>query len=425
MTEHLIEPATSTPLDAPPPRALGSSASPAARTAPVVERAGADAAKAWGLPLVALDRAWTGLERRLAVWVILAEIVTLVGWVALKGFASYYSPDGDNIGLIFRSILSAILLGSAVHLVTRPRPHGGRAGDVRRWHPVAVTAATVAGLLLGRAWVHVGCGWAANVTGWLLNASVPALIGGPRGVVTRLTLWLALLGGSLAASRGKHINIDVATRYLPQPLVVPVATLGWLAAALVCFTASAGFVDSIAVTKFRAEAFHACPSKDGSGEGAICDTTVASRLETTLEGMRTDLFLLGRQISLDAKTIPHVITGDPYDRYLSTADWNAWVQQGGWERRFPKESVAAILAPTDDPAATKMPAVVAPDTGEGRDLLIRDLDFILPFGLLVIGLKLVLRVLRVLSGHVRVDPDAAHDEEDFHPNHGAAEEGAI
>jgi hypothetical protein len=60
-----------------------------------------------------------------------------------------------------------------------------------------------------------------------------------------------------------------------------------------------------------------------------------------------------------------------------------------------------------------MPAVIAPDTGEGRDLLIRDLNFILPFGLLVIGLKFLLRILLVSSGQIQVDLEAAHDEEEL------------
>jgi hypothetical protein len=359
--------------------------------------------RAWGRPLVRLDQQWTVLEQKLAVWVIVAEIATLCSWVSLKGLASLYS-DGNAIGLIYRSVLTAIVLGLLVHLGTRKK------GD--RINAIAVSIAAALGLVLGRAWVGVGVGWASNACGWLLNASVPMLIGGPRGVVTRLTLWVALLGASMAASRGKHINIDIATRYLPPSAITPVAIIGWLAAAAVCFAAAFGFVDSIEVTKFRAEAFQPCPAGTaGAKEGALCDSPVGQRVAKTLDGMSSDLFLLGRQIALDLRTVPHVIAGDPYDRWMKASDWNAWVKSGGWEAHFSKDAVASLLVPSDDPNATKMPAVVAPDTGENRDLLIRDLNFILPFGLLVIGLKFVLRVLRVLSGHVRVDPDSAHDEE--------------
>jgi hypothetical protein len=366
--------------------------------------------KAWGVVLNRLDLYWTRIEARLAVWVILAEIATLVLWVSVKGLASFYTPDGNAIGLIFRSILTAMVLGTLAHFFTRKE----RERAPKLLNPIAVTVAAIAGILLGRVWVHAGVAWSSNLASWLLNASVPMLVGGPRGIVTRLTLWVALLGASMAASKGKHINIDVATRYLPEQWTVPVAILGWLAAAAVCFAASYGFVDSIAVTKFRAEAFRPCPKdQKASEEGAICDTTAASRIATAVEGMSTDLFLLGRQAALDIRTLPHIIAGDPYDKYMKASEWNAWVKSGSWEQHFPKESVQSLLVPEDDPNATKMPAVVAPDTGEGRDLLIRDLNFILPFGLFVMGLKFLLRILRVLSGHVRVDPDAVHEEEEL------------
>jgi TRAP-type C4-dicarboxylate transport system permease small subunit len=370
------------------------------------QQASAIPPKAWGLPLVKLDQKWTRLEQRLAVWVIVVEIVTLCAWVSLKGLASLYTPDGSAIGLIFRSVFTAILLGLVAHLATRKQQ--------KRTNAIAVCISVMAGLLLGRAWVTIGVDWATNASSWLLNASVPSLVGGPRGVVTRLTLWVALLGASMAASRGKHINIDIATRYLPDKAITPVAIIGWIAAAVVCFAAAFGFVDSIEVTKFRAEAFAPCPSgKAGGEEGALCESSIGARIDKTLEGIRSDLFLLGRQMSLDVRTIPRVLIGEPYDRWMKASEWNAWIKDGGWESHFPKEAVASLIVPADDPNATKMPAVVAPDTGEGRDLLIRDLNFILPFGLMAIGLKFLLRVLRVLSGHVRVDPDAAHDEEDL------------
>ena len=41
----------------------------------------------------------------------------------------------------------------------------------------------------------------------------------------------------------------------------------------------------------------------------------------------------------------------------------------------------------------------------------RTLGLVFPFGLLAIGLRFLLRVLLVLSGHVSADPDEAHKEE--------------
>jgi hypothetical protein len=332
--------------------------------------------------------------------------------VSLKGLASLYQPDGGNpIGLIYRAILSSIVLGFVTHLVMKKKA-GTQA------YPIAVTSAAFLGLVFGRVWVAVGVDYFSNLIGWLQNASVLRLIGGPRGLVTRLTLWLALLGASLAASKGKHINIDIATRYLPKPIAMPAALASLIAGSLVCFAAAYGFTDSIAVTKFRAEALHSCPSTEG-GEGKICDTRAIDRLATAVEGMSTDFFLLRKQIALDLRSIPHVLVGSPYDKYFSAEDWNAWIKDAGWEDHFPKESVAAMAVPDAAHAGPKMPAVVAPDTGEGPDLLIRDLNFVLPFGLLVVGLKTVLRILLILSGRVKVDPEAAHSEEALVHSHGA------
>jgi hypothetical protein len=135
--------------------------------------------------------------------------------------------------------------------------------------------------------------------------------------------------------------------------------------------------------------------------------------------MNDDLFLLGRQVALDLRVFPHVLLGEPYDKVMSAKDWNAWIKAGGWEAHYAKEAVASLFAPEDDPNATKMPAVVAPDSGEGRDLLIRDLNFILPFGLLVIGLKFLLRLLRVATGAIKFDPDAMLEEDELIHKHDA------
>jgi len=364
-------------------------------------------AKAWGAPFDRLDRRWTGLEQFIAVGAILLEIATLTAWVALKGLAT-----SSSIGVLFRALVGAVVLGLVAYLIVRPKR--GQAPQV--WQHIVVTVAVIIGVALAPTWSGAGNDGASNWAEWLQSSSALALIGGPRGMVTRLTLWLALLGGSMAASKGKHINIDVATRYIPMAYVKPVAILGWVAAAMVCFAASFGFVDSIAVTKFRAEAFRSCGD-------SICDTAFSERMAKTATGMRSDFFLLRRQISLDFMSLPHLLSGDRYDQWLTPEVWNAWVKEGDWAEYYPPDSVAAMPAPTDDPTARKMPAVVAPDTGEGRDLLIRDLNFILPFGLLMIGLKFLLRTVRALSGHVKIDPGSAHEDEDLTAGHDALHEG--
>ena len=54
----------------------------------------------------------------------------------------------------------------------------------------------------------------SNALNWLQSASTLTLLGGLRGLATRFTLWLALLGASLATAQGKHINVDVVMRFL-------------------------------------------------------------------------------------------------------------------------------------------------------------------------------------------------------------------
>jgi hypothetical protein len=339
--------------------------------------------------LFRFDQAWVRLETRIAVAVVVLEVVDLVLWVSLKGLAADYST-GNPIGLLYRMITGGILVGLLAYWPMRNKSPGVARG--------AALGGIIAGALFGRLLAETGADWASNVVGFVQNSSTMSLIGGLRGLATRLTLWLALLGGSIAAGKGKHINIDVATRYLPDKLVVPTAILGWLLAAIVCFAASYGFTDSIAVTKFRAEAFHNCP--DGEG---LCDTGFGHRMGKVAEGMSSDFFLLRRQIVLDLSTLPRVLAGTKYDTYLTAAEWNEFIDNGDWAAHFSPEAVKGLKMSTDDPTATKMPAVVAPDTGEGRDLLIRDLNFILPFGLLIIGLKFVLRIILVLKGEIKVE----------------------
>jgi hypothetical protein len=179
---------------------------------------------------------------------------------------------------------------------------------------------------------------------------------------------------------------------------------------MVCFAATWGFVDGIAVTKFNAAASHACATGEGAGEGHLCDTSVSERLGTVRKEVLNDLFLLGRQISLDVQTAPKVLTGVGYDKWMLGADWNSWLKTASWEEHFPADALSALEASESALSTARMPAVVAPGANNASGLLIRDLNFVLPFGLLVIGLKFLLRTLQVLSGHVVIDLEAAHGD---------------
>jgi hypothetical protein len=78
------------------------------------------------------------------------------------------------------------------------------------------------------------------------------------------------------------------------------------------------------------------------------------------------------------------------------------------------------------PTVTRMPQVAVPGTGEqARGLLVRELDFVFPFGLLVIALKFLLRIVLVLTGRVKIDLDSAHADEELANAQERDEEAAV
>ncbi|WP_394843701.1 TRAP transporter small permease [Pendulispora brunnea] len=382
----------------------------------------------WGAPLVRVDKVWTRFESRLCAWVLVAEILALCIWIFLKGMAAGYSGGEDKSGLVLRALVGAVLFGLIAHKALKPKDAGGGSGTVKdepyraaaggvgdvslkadaaaiRRYSVGTTAAVVAGLLVSRAWANFGAEYCSNLLNWLQSASTLTLIGGLRGVATRLTLWLALLGASLATAQGKHINVDVVMRFLTPKLRVPVAVLGWLAAALMCFAGVWGFFDNIAIVDFHAPVTEPCPEDPAR----TCDVPAGKRIAHVEKELGTDLFLLGRQISLDFKSLPKVLGGKNYNDYLGANEWNEWLAGSSWKEHYPPDAVDTMRMTE----GTRAPLISIPGAAESaQDLLVKDINFIFPFGLLMIGLRFILRALLALSGHVRVDPDAAHGEEE-------------
>jgi TRAP-type C4-dicarboxylate transport system permease small subunit len=349
-----------------------------------------------------IDAGWQRLEARLCAGVLVAEIASLTLWIALKGLSSDYRPGENSSGLVFRAMTTAVVLGVVAHLATRKQSE--------RVHRIATTAAALVGLLAGRLWVHAGVEYASNALNWLQNASVLMLIGGLRGLATRLTLWVALLGASLATSRGRHIHVDVLVRYVPPALRVPTALLGQIAAATVCLFGAVGFADYISISVFRANATEPC----AADKSKTCDTTAREKFATVTHEFGQDFFLLGRQASLDLSTLPKVIAGTPYDKWLKTGEWNSWLDGADWKAHFDAAAVDALHMDPATPAATRMPQVAVPGTGEqARGLLVRELDFVFPFGLMVIALKFLLRIALILTGRIKIDLDTAHADEEL------------
>jgi hypothetical protein len=356
----------------------------------------------WAASVARLDDRWQLLESRICAAVLVAEIVALAAWIVLKGLSTDYQPGGNAAGLVCRSILTAAFLGVALHFGTRAI--GGRI------HNASAAVGVLVGLFFARAWSHVGVHWASNLLNWLQNASSLMLIGGLRGLATRLTLWLALLGASLATSRGKHIHVDVFLRYLPEKTRPPAVVAGWLAAAAVCVGAVFGFADYIAIAEFRVSATQPCP-EDASKS---CDASAGYKLGAVAHEISSDLFLLGRQAALDARSLPRVVVGTPYDGWMTAAEWNSWLDSADWTGHFEKSAVDALHMDPSAPDAMRMPQVAVPGTGEqARGLLIREFNLVFPLGLAIIAIKFLMRALLVITGTIEIHPEADYEDEEL------------
>jgi hypothetical protein len=354
---------------------------------------------AWARPIGRLDDAWQRVEASLCASVLVAEVAALALWISLKGLSTDWTAGGGAAGLAYRSLVTSAALGITAHAFMRKRASGRPA--VRG---AVVACAMAAGVVLGRAWAHLGVAWASNALNWLQYASALMLVGGLRGLATRLTLWLALLGASLATSRGKHIHVDVLVRYLPARVRTGAAVAGWIMAATVCAVGVVGFVDYIGIAEYRASAVAPC---SGDAERS-CDTTFGDRLATVRRVTAADFFLLGRQASLDLHSLPRVLVGAAYDKWMTGREWNAWLDGADWTAHFDTAAVEALRADPSAPAAPRSPQVSVPGTGEdARGLLIRELNFVFPFGLAVIAVKLLLRALLVVAGRARAEVEGA------------------
>lgn len=338
---------------------------------------------AWAEPLARFERRWTWLETRLITFVLISQILALVAWVFLTGLSA--PPSSDNAaGVVFRAIFGAGVLGTVVWVAGRNQPLSPRRG--------ATMVAFLVGIGLAPLWRSAGAQYFDNLKAWLQEGSILTLMGGLRGVATRLTLWLALLGGSLATSVGKHIHVDLLFRAIPKRLRLPAAVLNNLAAALVCLAAVWGFLDHLAIESF----------------GARADQPPAAKVERVAEHVGHHLFLVRKQLGLDLRSVPRVLAGKRYE-WMSPAEWNGWVKEAGYESRYPGTDLNNYVVPEDSPP--HVPLVISPDGESTRGILVHSLSLVFPFGLLMIALRFLLRALLTVSGHIAVDPNEAHREE--------------
>lgn len=306
------------------------------------------------LRLERLDRAWTRLELGLAVAVTFGLMLSLVAWVVLKGLAAK-TTDTFFAGLLLRALLAAVVAGAVSRRFTKSS--GVTTG-------VALAAAASAWL-----WRNAGADYFSNFLGWLQDGSLLTWVGGLRGLSTRLTLWLALLGASLATATGRHVAIDVVTRALGDAVRGPLQKVGAVLAAAVCLASAWGFFDFTAV-----DAFRAAPSDSASQKLALVGI-----------GLERHASLAWRQLTLDFKVAPRVLGARKWTEVLDAAEWNAWLDGTG-------DASLAVLHESDA-NAHRTPLLSLP--GEAaRGLLVKDFNLVIPFGLLMLALRFLLWVLR-------------------------------
>ncbi len=352
----------------------------------------------WAAPLATLDRAWTTLEARLCAGVLAAEVLTLLGWIAIRALSA---TGRAGPGMVFRALVTSLVVGALAYATTKKL--------ARR--ELVTTAAALSGFALGMQWGDAGVAYFSNLFAWMQNASILVFFGGASELAKRFTLWLALLGASVATAQGKHINVDVVMRFLTPKARVGVAVLGWVAAAVVSISASWGFFDYVAVEEMRSPPTVACAADPTKR----CPAPPSSKVDTVLSAARRDLFLVGRQVSLDLKTLPKVLNGTPYNAWLTPREWNEWLRAGRWQERFAAEDVKAFELPEDGSIDYRNPAVTAIPGGTEAipKLLVPLMNLVFSFGLLVIGLRFLLRSLLAMSGWITVDPAAAHGDDDL------------
>ena len=342
------------------------------------------AGAAWAKPLDSLDRAMTAMETRIAVVAIVLEMLSMSLWVILKGLST--PPENESHGgVVIRAVIGAVVLGAGLHMAFARRSPVAR----RR---AALTGVAV-GLVVARAWAGVGVDYTSNVLNWLQQASFLTLIGGLRGAGTRLTLLLALVGGSLATARGKHIVIDVTARLAKGRTKKVFVLTTWLASAAVCLSASWGFFDHVAIENF----------------GAPAGTTAGAKARAVARGLGEDAFIARAQLAFDLKSFPHVVfRAQPYAEWLRGPEWNAFLVEAGLVNRYGRAATDALRIPD---AESRAPLVSIPGRGEPRGELINAANLVFPIGLFIMTLRFVLRALLVLSGRVAVEPDEdAHRE---------------
>jgi len=340
---------------------------------------GAAEGAAWALPLVKLDEKWTWIETRMMFVALIMLTCVLCLWFGIRGMKEPLEAEVPA-GTIWRAMVGAAVLGAVARVVTR-----GRAEE--RTRNIITIVAVIAGLALAKTWRGIGIEYFETLNDWLQEGSALTLFGGLKGISTRLTMLVALMGGSLAAAAGMHINIDVLVRLLPKVTRKPVAIAGALATAIVCLAASWGFMDHVAITSF----------------GAKIDGAPSAKVGHVADKLGDHFWVWRKQVGFDLGAIPYVVRGVRWndESRFKAKDWNEWLESSGMAERFGAEQVATLRAPEDEPDVAWTPFVIVPGE-DTRGMLVHAMDLLWPLGFFFLGLRFILRALLLFAGHIRM-----------------------
>jgi TRAP-type C4-dicarboxylate transport system permease small subunit len=354
---------------------------------------------AWGKPLVTLERRFTWFELRLLVAIILLLIASMVAWVSVLGLSSPIESQ-DSAGTLYRGFVGAVVLALVAWAASK------RLALSKQTSSLLGVGAIVLGFATASMWRATGVEYFGHLKNWLQEGSTLTMFGGLRGVSTRLTILLAFVGGSLAAASGKHINIDVALRFVTPKLKLPVFVIQNIATIVFCVVASVAFFEYIAITNFNAKE----------------ETTRGEKASIVGKAVSQDLFLFRRQFGFDLSATPHVIGGGKWDdeSRLNGKQWNEYLESSGYRDYFTSEQVDALKAPPDALDGSRLALAIGPE-GQPRNLLIRTMNLTFAAGFLFMAFRFLLRLLLVLSGHADMDAESDYDPEDDPKRHAERE----
>lgn len=343
--------------------------------------------QAWGKPFATIERWWNWLEVRVLVGVVLGLVFSMVLWVSLQGMSSPVE-SGSNAGVVFRAAVGAIAISVALWFVT------GKLGLDKTKRTVGSIVGILLGFWLAPKWRAVGVDYFGQVQNWLQEGSTFTMFGQLRGVSTRLTVVLAFIGGSLGAATGKHINIDVALRFVSDRFKLPVFVMQTVATIAFCLAAAWAFFEYIAITNFNAK-----PEMTAGEKYDVVDDAVAK-----------DLFLMRRQIGFDLRAAPYVLAGGKWDdeQRFTGRDWNQYLEDSGYRDYFTAEQVENLKSPDDMLDSWHYPLAMGPD-GPPRQTLVRTMNLSFTVGFFLMALRFLLRMLLVLSGHQSMEAESDYD----------------